>query len=121
MLALWLVPNFVADIARGFLSLVLRFKWFFLGVTVFFGSLLVWIIYLRYKIAQKMMDRQEEVEKFRVERQLQLEQESRKALPGGTVPRLEAPRDDGGTLEGGSKVRLSADRVGRSDSPAVDA
>lgn len=66
------------------------------------------------------MDRQEEVEKFRVEKQLQLEQEFRKAPPGGTVPRLEAPRDHGGTIEGGHKARLSAGRVARSDSPTMN-
>ena len=81
ILALWLVPNFVSAIARDSLDLAIRFKWFFLGVAVFFASLVVWIIYLRYKIAQKMMDHKTELEKFRVEKQLLLERDTRLALP----------------------------------------
>lgn len=87
VLALWLVPNYVADIAAGAVSLVAKYKWFFLGVFVFLASLFVWIIYLKYKISEKMMDRQMDLEKFKVEKQLLLEQESRLALPAaGTTP-----------------------------------
>lgn len=81
VLAIWLVPNFVADMAAGALSLVAKYKWFFLGVFVFFASLFVWIIYLKYKISEKMMDRQMDLEKFKIEKQLLLEQETRLALP----------------------------------------
>jgi hypothetical protein len=81
VMALWLVPNYVADIARGALALVIQYKWFFLGVFVFFASLFVWIIYLKYKISEKMMDRQMDLEKFKVEKQLLLAQETRLALP----------------------------------------
>jgi hypothetical protein len=81
VLALWLVPNYVADIARGALALIIQYKWFFLGVFVFFASLFVWIIYLKYKISEKMMDHQMDLEKFKVEKQLLLEQETRLALP----------------------------------------
>jgi hypothetical protein len=86
VLALWLVPNYVADIARGALALVVEYKWFFLGVFVFFSSLLVWIIYLKYKISEKMMDHQMDLEKFKVEKQLLLERETRLALPEATSP-----------------------------------
>jgi hypothetical protein len=82
VLALWLIPNYVADMARGAVSLIIQYKWFFLGVTAFLASLLVWIIYLKYKISEKMMDRQMDLEKFKVEKQLLLEQEARLALPG---------------------------------------
>ena len=80
-MAIWLVPNYVADIARSALSLIIQYKWFFLGVFVFFASLFVWIIYLKYKISEKMMDRQMDLEKFKIEKRLLLEQETRLALP----------------------------------------
>ena len=86
VLAVWLLPNFVADLARGAMSLVAEYKWFFLGVFVFFASLFVWIIYLKYKISEKMMDRQMDLEKFKVEKQLLLEQETRLALPDAASP-----------------------------------
>jgi Na+/proline symporter len=81
ILSLWLVPNFVSTIARDSLDLAIRFKWFFLGVVLFFASLVVWMIYLRYRIAQKMMDHKTELEKFRVEKQMLLERDTRLALP----------------------------------------
>ena len=61
--------------------MISKYKWFFLGVFVFLASLFVWIIYLKYKISERMMDRQLDLEKFRVEKQLLLEQDNRLALP----------------------------------------
>ena len=81
VLALWLVPDFVAGVTREAVSLIVKYKWFFLGVFVFFAFLLTWIIYLKYKMSERMMDRQMDLEKFRVEKQLLLEQEARPALP----------------------------------------
>jgi hypothetical protein len=101
VLALWLIPDYVAEIARGALGLVLQYKWFFLGVFVFISSLFVWIIYLKYKISQKMMDRQMDLEKFKIEKQLLLEQESRLALPGAASSPAEKaePHNDSAEAE----------------------
>ena len=107
VLALWLVPNYVADIARGVVSLIVQYKWFFLGVFAFFASLIVWIIYLKYKISQKMMDRQMDLEKFKVEKQLLLAQETRLALPGAASENTESRNDgaeDGTGSEEGEAV-----------------
>lgn len=79
---IWLVPDFMAAIARQILAFILQFKWFFLGLTVFAASLVVWIIYLRYKIQGKMMEHQVDLEKFRVEKQLLLESNHRMSLLG---------------------------------------
>lgn len=86
VLSLWLIPNFVADVTRGAVSLIVKYKWFFLGVFVFFAPLFVWIIYLKYKISEKMMDRQMDLEKFKLEKQMLLERESRLALPDAASP-----------------------------------
>jgi hypothetical protein len=40
----------------------------------------MWVVYLRYKLSQKMIENQLDLEKFRVERQL-LEEEQRPLLP----------------------------------------
>jgi hypothetical protein len=79
---IWLVPDFMAEVAREALAFVLQFKWFFLGVSVFLASLVVWIIYLRYKIQAKMMEHQVDLEKFRLEKQLLLESNQRISLLG---------------------------------------
>jgi hypothetical protein len=100
VLSFWLVPDFVADITSRAISLIAKYKWFFLGVFVFSASLLIWVIYLKYKIAERMMDRQMDLEKFRVEKQLLLEQNSRLALPVPDAPSpLKPGQTNGGNVE----------------------
>jgi hypothetical protein len=106
VLSLWLVPDFVAELTRGAISLVAKYKWFFLGVIVFVASLLVWVIYLKYKISEKMMDRQMDLEKFRVEKQLLLERETRLALPDATIPlKAKAAQGNDGSSEPGDSTQ----------------
>jgi hypothetical protein len=81
VLLLWMVPNFLGDFARISLHLVSEYKWFFFGSAVFFGLLIVWIIYLRYKLSKQMLDNQLDLEKFRVEQQLLVQRESPHLLP----------------------------------------
>lgn len=91
VLALWLVPNLAVDFSKAAVAIVLKFKWFFLGVSVFFGSLVVWLIYLRYRLSQKMLDDRLELEKFQLEKRLTLEQQGRKAIPSAP---LQSERED---------------------------
>lgn len=80
VLILWMVPNLVQDFAHLSLSAVREFRWFFLGTAVFLAGLVVWIIYLRYRLSKQMLDNQLDLEKFRVERQLLLEAKSPQLL-----------------------------------------
>ena len=81
VLILWMVPNLVQDFAHLSLNAVREFHWFFLGMAVFLAGLVVWIIYLRYRLSKQMLDNQLDLEKFRVERQLLLEAKSPPLLP----------------------------------------
>jgi hypothetical protein len=76
---IWVVPNFLGDVAKMGLSMVREFKWFFLGVGIFLAFIITWVIYLRYKLSKRMLDNQLDLEKFRVEKQL-LVQEQRPLL-----------------------------------------
>lgn len=96
VLAFWLIPEYVADITKGVISFILAYKWFFLGVFVFFASLSVWIIYLKYKITEKMMDRRMDLEKFKVEKQFLLERETRLSLPEAASVVAGDPDNDSG-------------------------
>lgn len=92
----WMVPDFMAQVAKGALAFILQFKWFFLGVSVFIGSLVVWIIYLRYKIQGKMMQHQADLEKFRVEKQMLLEYNNHQlSLPESMPASIEDKRNGG--------------------------
>jgi len=122
VLSFWLVPNYVADITRGTISLIVKYKWFFLGVFVFAASLLVWIIYLKYKISERMMDRQMDLEKFRMEKQLLLEKERRPALPDAAFPTKVEPGSRNSGVEFGADPgrELATDEASQSEKSASD-
>ncbi len=72
MLILWLVPSFLGDMAKSCLAAVQDYQWFFLGLSIFAGALLTWIIYLRYKLSKQMLLNQLEIEKYRIKEQILL-------------------------------------------------
>jgi hypothetical protein len=81
VLILWMVPNFVQDFAKLSMTAIQEFRWFFAGTAVFLALLVVWIVYLRYKLSKQMIENQFNIEKFRVETQLLLESKSPQLLP----------------------------------------
>jgi len=81
VLILWMVPNFVQDFAQLSMTTILEFRWFFLGTAIFLALLVVWIIYLRYKLSKQMIENQFNLEKCRVETQLLLESKTPQLLP----------------------------------------
>jgi uncharacterized integral membrane protein len=74
MLVLWLIPSILGDLAKSFFGAVKDYPLFFIGVSAFVGGLLVWVIYLRYRLSKQMLENQIEIEKFRIQRQLMLDQ-----------------------------------------------
>jgi hypothetical protein len=68
VMLLWLVPNLLSSLAKSSVSVLLEFKWFFIGISVFLASLLFWIVFLRYKLSGKMLDNQLELQKFQLEK-----------------------------------------------------
>ena len=65
----------------GSMTAIREYKWFFLGTAIFLALLITWIIYLRYKLSRQMLENQLDLEKFRVERQLLVQQEPAHLLP----------------------------------------
>ena len=80
VLLLWMVPNILGDFVRISMEAIREYKWFFLGVSVFLAGLIVWIIYLRYKLSKQMLTNQLDLERFRVEQQLLVQREPPKLL-----------------------------------------
>lgn len=70
VLVIWLIPDMLGNMARISIDAVKEFKWFFLGVAVVLIGFLTWVIYLKYRLSQKFMENQLELEKFRIEKQL---------------------------------------------------
>jgi len=70
MLILWLIPSILGDLAGSFFGAVKNYPWFFMGVSMFVGGLLVWVIYLRYRLSKQMLTNQMEIEKYRIKREM---------------------------------------------------
>jgi hypothetical protein len=70
MLILWLIPSILGDLAASFLSAVKEYPFFFMGAAIFVGGLLVWVIYLRYKLSRQMLSNQMEIEKYRIQKRM---------------------------------------------------
>jgi hypothetical protein len=92
MLILWLVPSFLGDMAKSLLASVKEYQWFFLGLSVFAGALLTWIIYLRYRLSKQMLLNQLEIEKYRIKEQFLLQSPSSPQLLTGGCARAEEIR-----------------------------
>ncbi len=70
MLIFWLIPSLLGDVAKSCFDAVRAYPFFFLGLTVFSGGLLVWVIYLRYRLSKQMLTNQFEIEKYRIQTEL---------------------------------------------------
>ncbi len=71
---LWMIPNIIEDFAKLSMAAIREYRWFFLGAAIFVAALIIWVIYLRYRLSRQMLDNQLDLEKFRVEKQLLLQQ-----------------------------------------------
>lgn len=66
---LWMIPNTLSFLAETSISTILKFKWVFLGGFIAVFILFAWFMYMKYKLAKKMIDAETEIKKF----ELQLE------------------------------------------------
>ena len=65
--AYWVVPNVIVYVGRISIETLIRYKWFFIVAAAVFLGLTIWVIYLRYLLARRSIDRQTELEKHRLE------------------------------------------------------
>lgn len=63
----WVIPNLIVYAGRTGAETIMRYRWFFLAVGIVFLGLFIWIIYLRYLLAKKTIDRQAEIDKYRLQ------------------------------------------------------
>ena len=90
-LTFWMVPSFLADLFATSLSIVQESKWPILGPVLFLAVLGIWVVYLRYRLSRRMMDHQFNLERYRLNLELQLQSR----LPVSTL----ATEDEGGIVE----------------------
>ena len=90
VLLYWIVPNFLGDIARVGMTAFREFKWFFVAAAAFLAAVILWVIYLRYRISQQMLRNQADLEKYRLKIEL-LEYKKSQALLPGSVNEAQDP------------------------------
>lgn len=92
VILLWVVPNFLGDLAKIGAVAIEKYKGFFVACAVFLASLITWIVYLRYRLSKQLLDNQLDLEKYRVEKQLLLQNQP-------PSPLLPEPVQKNATLE----------------------
>jgi hypothetical protein len=70
MLILWLIPSILGDLVTSLFGAVKDYPFFFMGLAIFVGGLLVWVIYLRYRLSKQMLSNEVEIQKYRIKQQM---------------------------------------------------
>ncbi len=64
---LWMIPNTLSFLAETSLKTIMQFKWFFLGGFIAVFILFAWFMYMKYKLAKKMIDAETEIKKYKLQ------------------------------------------------------
>ncbi|ROQ90255.1 hypothetical protein [Desulfosoma caldarium] len=63
----WMVPNLLGDFGRVTWTFLKEYKILVFGGALFLAGILIWIIYLRYRLSKQVLQNQVEIEKLRLE------------------------------------------------------
>lgn len=77
VIGMYAVPHLVADLGRHGASVVSEYRWVFISIFAVILGLVIWFIFLRYRLARRTIDAQMEVEKYRLQLEFQHRQGSR--------------------------------------------
>jgi hypothetical protein len=89
VLLFWMVPNFLGDLGRVAAGFLEEYRILVLGGAAFLAGVLIWVIYLRYRLSKQVLQNQMEIEKLRIEQMRLLPKNSSELLP--------SPQDEAGT------------------------
>ncbi len=65
--AYWVVPNLIVYLGHISIETLKRYKWIFLSASIIFLGVIIWVIYLRYLLAQKSIESRTEINKYRMQ------------------------------------------------------
>ncbi len=81
VLLLWLVPNLFWNLVSSSMNAIEQYKEIFLGMLIGLVLLIGWIVFLRYKLSKNMLEAQLTLERYRLDKEFQLQQEKHQQLP----------------------------------------
>lgn len=67
----WIIPNVILYVGKLGFETIHRHKWFFLGGVFVLVCVFVWVIYLRYLLAKKHIESRAELDKYRLQLEVQ--------------------------------------------------
>ena len=65
--AYWVIPNLITFLGKTGLETLSQYKIFFISAALIFLAIVVWVIYLRYRLAVKSIESRTEIEKQRLQ------------------------------------------------------
>lgn len=68
--AYWVIPNLITFLGKTGIETLTHYKMFFITVAFIFLAIVVWVIYLRYRLALKTIESRTEIEKQRLQLEL---------------------------------------------------
>jgi hypothetical protein len=107
-MGLWAVPQLLSEFGRQSMALIARYKWVVLSIAAIFLGLVIWIIFLRYRLARKAIETQAEVEKYRLQLELMGGHPTQPQLTGPKSSRLALPQQDVSNRSKSDKDRFTA-------------
>lgn len=57
----WVIPNMMTYVSNAAIDFIVNYKWFFIIVSGFAAGIILWIIYLRYLLAGKVIEAKKEI------------------------------------------------------------
>ena len=100
--AYWVIPNAISYIGQTGVEMLVRFKWVVIPAMIGLACVVVWMIYLRYLLAEKAIESQTEISKYRL--QLEMARDAGQlSIPQSPTPPMvewEEANPSGSTMDG---------------------
>lgn len=106
VLAYWVVPNLVTYLGQLGIETLSRYKWVFIGAVTVALLVFIWMIYLRFLLAKKAIDKQAEMNQYRVKLEYDYKQQlALEHREGSDEPRPMVGWDQDEVIEADGEVK----------------
>lgn len=82
----WVIPDMMAYVSNAAIDFIVNYKWFFVIVSVFVAGMILWIVYLRYLLAGKVIEAKKEI----AIKQIEMNVKTEKTIEIGEKSNLDA-------------------------------
>ncbi len=106
VLAYWVVPNLVTYLGQLGIETLSRYKWVFIAAVTVALLIFIWMIYLRFLLAKKAIDKQAEMNQYRIKLEYDYKQQlALEHREGADEPRPMVTWDQDEVVEADGEVK----------------